>query len=251
MASANRWWLGLSPRVRGKLPEPQPRQQRVGSIPACAGETIHQIRQRKSGRVYPRVCGGNRGRNPGTTGTRGLSPRVRGKLWRCAGYFQELRSIPACAGETVIQLGVVPPLEVYPRVCGGNGPGPERSTKRYGLSPRVRGKLVPGQRGADTVGSIPACAGETKNWWNKIDVCGVYPRVCGGNDPRQIESKNICGLSPRVRGKLQLKRDTGNRTRSIPACAGETHLDTPPAISRRVYPRVCGGNTPYSRSKIL
>ena len=51
---------GLSPRVRGK---PHPRRGLplgTWSIPACAGETILSEAGGRMGRVYPRVCGGNR-----------------------------------------------------------------------------------------------------------------------------------------------------------------------------------------------
>ena len=72
--------------------------------------------------------------------TRGLSPRVRGKpivssdLCRCS------RSIPACAGETVIFGFRERLFAVYPRVCGGNLGLADEYHIDKGLSPRVRGK---------------------------------------------------------------------------------------------------------------
>ena len=70
----------------------------------------------------------------------------------------------------------------------------------------------------------------------------VYPRVCGGNPPSTSVKMGRSGLSPRVRGKLTWRRARAARTRSIPACAGETAHGRPGAATAEVYPRVCGGN---------
>ena len=50
------------------------------------------------------------------------------------------------------------------------------------------------------------------------------------------------GLSPRVRGKRGLLHKSVNRTRSIPACAGEAARQTRSSPPGGVYPRVCGGS---------
>ena len=70
---------------------------------------------------------------------------------------------------------------VYPRVCGGSLFRAGLFLILLGLSPRVRGK--PGatidERGR--IGSIPACAGEASMRPSWIELCAVYPRVCGGS----------------------------------------------------------------------
>ena len=50
---------GLSPRVRGKRRAGLGVARRMGSIPACAGETGWGIGLATVFVVYPRVCGGN------------------------------------------------------------------------------------------------------------------------------------------------------------------------------------------------
>ena len=50
---------GLSPLVRGKPRDRVAGDDRHGSIPACAGETIRLMPRRRMSRVYPRLCGGN------------------------------------------------------------------------------------------------------------------------------------------------------------------------------------------------
>ena len=74
----------------------------------------------------------------------------------------------------------------------------------------------------------------------------VYPRVCGGTVAPQAISFPKFGLSPRVRGNPAGTWYAHSTGRSIPACAGEPVSGRRWAVSRRVYPRVCGG-TPDSR----
>ena len=90
---------GLSPRVRGN------RHRRIlaggegGSIPACAGEPGNARAGRSPAGVYPRVCGGTADTGVGRLQRHGLSPRVRGNLYRLLPGADGVRSIPACAGE--------------------------------------------------------------------------------------------------------------------------------------------------------
>ena len=73
---------GLSPRVRGN-PQARPREgQGAGSIPACAGEPTTSEPGRTRAMVYPRVCGGTSPAFRFDDARHGLSPRVRGNLWR-------------------------------------------------------------------------------------------------------------------------------------------------------------------------
>ena len=110
---------GLSPRVRGNLWPAIGSSQDFGSIPACAGEPLGQLRFQTHIRVYPRVCGGTRTGGGGITAGRGLSPRVRGNRGIIRIGTIVLGSIPACAGEPRAGKPPVKGKTVYPRVCGG------------------------------------------------------------------------------------------------------------------------------------
>ena len=90
---------GLSPRVRGNRDFAGSAVNRVGSIPACAGEPNMDGTSDWVGGVYPRVCGGTRPAIPPERDVNGLSPRVRGNLSCAAADGSGSRSIPACAGE--------------------------------------------------------------------------------------------------------------------------------------------------------
>ena len=172
--------VGLSPRVRGNLNTVRPRQNRLGSIPACAGEPKTNIIPASVNKVYPRVCGGTVYHNEFSNWCHGLSPRVRGNLAFYLGPAPAIRSIPACAGEPHLCQCRADYRKVYPRVCGGTCRS--RPDRRYasGLSPRVRGNQGTVDPRIVGSGSIPACAGEPKASCLPSGGVWVYPRVCGG-----------------------------------------------------------------------
>ena len=132
---------GLSPRVRGKLPDDRGAIFAVGSIPACAGEAGVAWRRWCCNKVYPRVCGGSGYLLVHAALQQGLSPRVRGKPAPTPQEPGQPGSIPACAGEAPPRYTPTSRPTVYPRVCGGSHSGRSRDRILMGLSPRVRGKL--------------------------------------------------------------------------------------------------------------
>ena len=187
------------------------------------------------------MCGGTRSSASSIRTSSGLSPRVRGNRGLARLAITARRSIPACAGEPGSGAGCTGCSGVYPRVCGGTSRQNALSPRHRGLSPRVRGNLVPHPQYQIYARSIPACAGEPRAQPNPAAKRGVYPRVCGGT--LRIHSSMVLaiGLSPRVRGNLGMYSSQATSGGSIPACAGE-----PPRPSRchtvaGVYPRVCGG----------
>ena len=104
-------WGGLSPRVRGNRIKRARRAADFRSIPACAGEPTGALGGAKTGKVYPRVCGGTAAAAAIRRWCKGLSPRVRGNPpWGCRGIFHS-GSIPACAGEPLGLL--IAPLPSY------------------------------------------------------------------------------------------------------------------------------------------
>ena len=111
------------------------------SIPACAGESPLLHRASAQTGVYPRVCGGISRSSSSGSWVSGLSPRVRGNLILRTAGTEVVRSIPACAGESLYQETAAEPQAVYPRVCGGIAKLERIKVVKDGLSPRVRGNL--------------------------------------------------------------------------------------------------------------
>ncbi len=151
---------GLSPHVRGSPRREGRRGRDQGSIPARAGEPTSRRSIHLVLRVYPRTCGGASvcAAPPGLP--LGLSPHVRGSLWR----YRQPRliggSIPARAGEPALHVFSLSMRRVYPRTCGGAASLDLSCALMAGLSPHVRGSLVQEMISGAISGSIPARAGE-------------------------------------------------------------------------------------------
>ena len=133
------------------------------------------------------------------------------------------------------------PGRVYPRVCGGTPYADDSDDSGSGLSPRVRGNRERRHRPPLPVRSIPACAGEPANGYDRAGNSAVYPRVCGGTAGWWVWGISLWGLSPRVRGNRAETVALRDSAWSIPACAGEPAAGPSLAKDARVYPRVCGG----------
>ena len=191
---------GLSPRVRGNLPDGSVAEPLPWSIPACAGEPSNCRMLARASTVYPRVCGGTGLTIAMRESWCGLSPRVRGNPLRANWQRRPNRSIPACAGEPLAPCCGRCWTTVYPRVCGGTAPVYPAFAEVRGLSPRVRGNLWATARFLPAARSIPACAGEPPEVATMPAKPRVYPRVCGGTDTRGWRRMLQDGLSPRVRG---------------------------------------------------
>ena len=191
---------GLSPRVRGNLTGVHTVGRILGSIPARAGEPYRRRPGSPSGRVYPRACGGTVHICQSETFSGGLSPRVRGNLYRAPADRHGLGSIPARAGEPSGNGFWLAGIGVYPRACGGTFTHDIAMWELEGLSPRVRGNLDLHQCRMHLQGSIPARAGEPFSKIGPRSMPWVYPRACGGTEQMSVGTRAFQGLSPRVRG---------------------------------------------------
>ncbi len=227
--------------MRGNHPNPSRTGLQARSIPACAGEPLSRSARAGHSPVYPRVCGGTAFWLPASIPELGLSPRVRGNLGVQTRAQGSRRSIPACAGEPSLSGSGSGSGPVYPRVCGGTCSKRACARGGLGLSPRVRGNLLPVLIKLIGLWSIPACAGEPILFLSARTALRVYPRVCGGTTLLNVDASIAAGLSPRVRGNHHRSRDDHLRGGSIPACAGEPAPASPATATGSVYPRVCGG----------
>ena len=189
----------------------------------------------------------------------GSSPRVQGTRIPDHYWWQLVRFIPACAGNTptsVLLLGVV---TVHPRVCREHGMTGRPLMAVIGSSPRVQGTLLGIVPDTPPWRFIPACAGNTTgaNGWPGCST--VHPRVCREHrtkalrkefdtvHPRVcrehvliIQSRNSSrGSSPRVQGTQDYQQQATRQWRFIPACAGNTHPADCISGGLPVHPRVC------------
>ncbi len=213
--------VGLSPRVRGNPADlgvwGKPRR----SIPARAGQPAGRgVRYLRAG-VYPRACGATYIGVVNRIFENGLSPRVRGNLANLTIKREEIRSIPARAGQPPISLNDNVRYKVYPRACGATTISVIPSSVTGGLSPRVRGNHSDSLAVVGIQGSIPARAGQPVASDNRKAHKRVYPRACGATIMPNVSFITSRGLSPRVRGNPQESPYQPPLLRSIPARAGQ------------------------------
>ncbi len=192
--------------------------------------------------VDPRVRGENGPLPSAIPGVGGRSPRARGKLAKALRTRMALRSIPACAGKTVLTVLSDVAREVDPRVRGENRAAVATELHAEGRSPRARGKPFFVTPALSTRRSIPACAGKTAPEPADVRPRRVDPRVRGENRCRWAPAVARSGRSPRARGKPPSRALDQVPSRSIPACAGKTDRCHRTATGARVDPRVRGEN---------
>ena len=87
---------------------------------------------------------------------------------------------------------------------------------------------------------IPACAGNSSDYFAGAGLVAVHPRVCGEQGNAASVRRFRPGSSPRVRGTAQGHRRQLRILRFIPACAGNSGPQSPLIPPTTVHPRVCG-----------
>ena len=129
---------------------------------------------------------------------------------------------------------------VHPRMCGEHGLTRLRDKLSRGSSPHVRGTPAVLKPKLAYRRFIPACAGNTNTFLQKIRRFAVHPRMCGEHSSFTGFFVNVAGSSPHVRGTPRDACWVGDERRFIPACAGNTPLIPKPPILSPVHPRMCG-----------
>jgi len=147
--------------VRGKRAQSIRTTSKSRLIPARAGKTGDKVDVQVGDWAHPRACGENRIGLAGTRGSRGSSPRVRGKRARPRRGPRRSGLIPARAGKTAASSTSTRRGSAHPRACGENPTTSSFEVNVCGSSPRVRGKPEDGAPAVVDDGLIPARAGKT------------------------------------------------------------------------------------------
>ena len=130
-------------------------------IPAHAGQTAPMRAHCPLWSDHPRACGANPACVARNRPIRGSSPRMRGKRLRLKHVVGLVRIIPAHAGQTIRQTGLLANGADHPRACGANCSDRWPPYVKNGSSPRMRGKRFVDTGHYDTFRIIPAHAGQT------------------------------------------------------------------------------------------
>ena len=170
----------------------------------------------------------------------GSSPHMRGTLAHLLPSADELRFIPAWAGNARCPVAAETSSTVHPRIRGERHLVTRMDPCQDGSSPHVRG--TPTAPEAETLRSrfIPACARNAREGAPSAKNGSVHPRIRGERAGPGSDRTKPVGSSPHARGTRQgLTREPG-RHRFILACAGNACAGRPRLPQSAVHPRMCG-----------
>ena len=157
------------------------------------------------------------------------------------------RLIPAFAGNTSDSSHGLFITPAHPRVRGEHDRVVEPRTRPDGSSPRSRGTQRLQEVGDVRHRLIPAFAGNTPRAGTRPGRTAAHPRVRGEHGPSSKELLRQAGSSPRSRGTHIGQVTAIEKTRLIPAFAGNTLRWVFRMTRRTAHPRVrgehgaCGG----------
>jgi len=190
--------------------------------------------------VHPRTCGEQILQAAQKFRAAGSSPHVRGTVQRIGTGANQLRFIPARAGNSRSRQSVCRASSVHPRTCGEQIVDETLYSNVAGSSPHVRGTAlkVDGELGYQRF--IPARAGNRGNSAGRSWPVPVHPRTCGEQIRRPVGRYGQGGSSPHVRGTGLHVQGGGVPVRFIPARAGNRDLASAIPTPYPVHPRTCG-----------
>ncbi len=233
--------MGLSPHARGNPAQSKDHLMGLGPIPACAGEPQWFAGCVDRMRAYPRMRGGTSATRRGLPSQMGLSPHARGNHGGSGAGVWALRPIPACAGEPGAESLGGSAVGAYPRMRGGTARQQPARQLVMGLSPHARGNPASKGCSINSLGPIPACAGEPADLMHGSTSPWAYPRMRGGTIALSPEGTDLMGLSPHARGNQHVHWVVAAGQGPIPACAGEPWSTSWHSQKSRAYPRMRGG----------
>ena len=153
--------VGSSPRMRGTPATRIRPRNRIGIIPAYAGNTNWFDDGVLDDKDHPRVCGEHAIINGTEMLSKGSSPRMRGTQFPAHPDHRWSGIIPAYAGNTrTVNDGRIGQGD-HPRVCGEHTGSKHVGLLYTGSSPRMRGTHLSKLRCYPFCGIIPAYAGNT------------------------------------------------------------------------------------------
>ena len=231
---------GSSPRMRGTPSQTNRRSERLGIIPADAGNTlVHPLPSRPPG-DHPRGCGEHDLTLCRPDFELGSSPRMRGTPHRGHREIRGRGIIPADAGNTHHATHEARRVGDHPRGCGEHVMPCAIWERLRGSSPRMRGTRA-GRAVAHVYhGIIPADAGNTAGDSGAVAGQKDHPRGCGEHIVVFHPIDDEEGSSPRMRGTLFDSIKQIVIIRIIPADAGNTQATRIRYRPRRDHPRGCG-----------
>ena len=226
--------------MRGTHSRRLQRRHPQGIIPAHAGNTWWWNWCPASRWDHPRVCGEHTTHDLFVVAELGSSPRMRGTRNHRRGGNALRGTIPAYAGNTTLALLRDVWVLNHPRVCGEHMMSLRFIPCDPGSSPRMRGTPTGVVSQTQTLGIIPAYAGNTILMVREVERERDHPRVCGEHNGEGYQRSRRQGSSPRMRGTHDGSAVFVPRHGIIPAYAGNTCAIKGGTSYDWDHPRVCG-----------
>ena len=192
--------FGSSPHARGTPQSAKRPMSVMRFIPACAGNTVLCPSQTPRCTVHPRMRGEHEEAEADFLAQAGSSPHARGTPVHRYCADDEIRFIPACAGNTCCPRAATPGATVHPRMRGEHASGTPPQNNQYGSSPHARGTPAVPTTASSRTRFIPACAGNTKDATPDELMAAVHPRMRGEHRPKFERRPTTDGSSPHARG---------------------------------------------------
>ena len=132
---------GSSPRLRGTVKRRRKLNPALRFIPAPAGNSAYPTSNHSKRAVHPRACGEQHVHPDHLSPPYGSSPRLRGTVFRGIANQEQVRFIPAPAGNRHVTSPLTRIDAVHPRACGEQGSEDSVCSSAGGSSPRLRGTV--------------------------------------------------------------------------------------------------------------
>ena len=215
---------GSSPLARGTQEKGTHQRCVLGLIPARAGNTPLMARPSPAWRAHPRSRGEHQSTNCSLTACPGSSPLARGTLLLYLDESAEPGLIPARAGNTGGTCPADSANRAHPRSRGEHPRRTIHTLISRGSSPLARGTLIQRHLQNQTLGLIPARAGNTRCVRVNREKTGAHPRSRGEHFKGHPVADILSGSSPLARGTLARASRCLSWRGLIPARAGNTQL---------------------------
>ena len=213
---------GSSPLARGTPAPVAAHPELVRFIPARAGNTGSRRSSPCTAAVHPRSRGEHLPTGILSASRTGSSPLARGTPGGHGDRHGQHRFIPARAGNTGGADAAGAVLPVHPRSRGEHSSPVLRAPSTSGSSPLARGTPTAPPPSGRSGRFIPARAGNTGTAHRLDDLRAVHPRSRGEHPGGSNIAPVLCGSSPLARGTRLHGHALRERTRFIPARAGNT-----------------------------
>ena len=131
----------------------------------------------------------------------------------------------------------------HPRACGEKNSPVSMFSTPTGSPPRMRGKAAQMAAAQAAWRITPAHAGKRSSRPKGWALMGDHPRACGEKSTATVSFVILLGSPPRMRGKVDLRTESGQKQGITPAHAGKSLLLANQTTSFQDHPRACGEKT--------